>query len=107
MLLKLFYNLILDSFLMIYFVYILYSDSFNIHYIGQTDNLEDRLNRHNKGYERSTRPYIPWKLIWRTEKPDRGSALILERKLKNLNRSRLITFIIKYSDGTVGCDENG
>ena len=60
--------------------------------------------RHNNGYEKSTKNGIPWKLIWKTEKADRSSAMILEKKLKNMTRSKLIDFINKYSEKGVGPD---
>ncbi|MFY0651860.1 MAG: GIY-YIG nuclease family protein, partial [Cyclobacteriaceae bacterium] len=72
-----------------YTVYILYSKKLDSYYKGQTANLEDRLRRHNAGYEKSTTPGIPWRLVWSTKKPTRGEALVLERKLKNLNRIQL------------------
>jgi putative endonuclease len=80
-----------------FFVYILYSPSFDKYYIGQTANITDRLYRHNSGFEKSTSPYIPWKMIWSTEKPTRGEALVLEKKLKNLSKDRILQFIQKYS----------
>ena len=79
------------------YVYILFSEAFGKYYIGQTANINDRLTRHNKGYEKATSPYIPWKLIWFTEKSNRGDALLLEKKLKNLSQKRIIQFIKKYS----------
>jgi len=82
-----------------YKVYILYSHKTDFFYKGQTSNLTDRLQRHNSGLERFTKAGIPWILIWSTEKPTRGEAIDLERKLKNLSRKRTIEFILKYSDG--------
>jgi putative endonuclease len=83
-----------------YFVYILFSAGHDKYYIGQTNNLEGRLDRHNKGMENFTAKYLPWTMIWHTSKPDRSSAMILERKLKNLSRQRLVAFIHKYSKGS-------
>ncbi|HEX4956664.1 MAG TPA: GIY-YIG nuclease family protein [Lacibacter sp.] len=79
-----------------FFVYILYSEKFDRFYIGQTENIADRLERHNNGYEKATRPYTPWILKCVIKKSTRGEALILERKLKNLNREKLQLFIMKY-----------
>ena len=79
-----------------YFVYILYSETGNRYYIGQTNNIEDRLIRHNNGYEKSTAPYKPWKLVLMLEKETRSEALILEKKIKNLNTKDLLKFIEKY-----------
>jgi putative endonuclease len=78
---------------MSYWVYIIYSESTDSYYKGQTDNLTERLIRHSSGWEKSTKYGAPWKLIWSTEKVDRSSALKLEKKLKNLSRIRLIKFI--------------
>ena len=82
---------------MTYYVYILYSASADRYYIGQTNDIEDRLKRHNSGAERATHPYTPWEIIWYTEKPDRSAAMTLEKKLKNLSRERIQNFIQKYS----------
>ena len=83
---------------MSYWVYILYSESTNNFYKGQTVDLKERITRHNSGFEKATRHGVPWQLIWSTEKPDRSSAVVLEQKLKNLSRKRLIEFISKYRE---------
>jgi putative endonuclease len=80
-----------------YYVYILASVSFERYYVGQTSDVEARLARHNRGAEPSTSPYLPWKLAWKGEKPTRGEAMKLEKKLKNLSRLRIKAFIEKYS----------
>ena len=80
-----------------FYVYILYSSRSDRYYIGQTQNFNERLNRHNNGYESATSPYIPWVLVCLIEKPTRSEAMLLEKKLKNLNRQRLLAFIEKYS----------
>jgi putative endonuclease len=33
-------------------------------YVGLTDTVERRVNQHNKGQNRSTKPYKPFKLIY-------------------------------------------
>jgi putative endonuclease len=83
--------------LFMYWVYILYSDNFKRFYIGQTNDLSKRLRRHNDGYEKSTSPFIPWRLVCKIQKDSRSEAVILERKLKNLNTEDLNKFINKYS----------
>ncbi|MBL7813235.1 MAG: GIY-YIG nuclease family protein [Bacteroidetes bacterium] len=80
-----------------YFVYILYSTSHNRYYIGQTSDFDSRLNRHNSGYEKSTSPYKPWRVVLVLHKESRKEAIILERKLKNLNTEDLKKFIQKYT----------
>ena len=91
--------------MMPHFVYILYSESIDKFYKGQTDDIHGRLIRHNNGYESATRNGIPWILLWKIEKPTRSSAMILEQKLKNLSKKRLLEFLLKYSEGVEGPDE--
>jgi len=79
-----------------FFVYILYSTGFDKFYIGQTKEIRNRLDRHNAGTEKATKPYRPWNLMWVTEKSSRAEVMQLERKLKNLSKERLRAFIQKY-----------
>ena len=81
---------------MIYQVYILYSEEHDRFYIGQTADLDARLIRHNSKMEKATKPYCPWVLRFSIEKETRSGAMILENKLKNLNKIRLIQFMKKY-----------
>ena len=48
---------------MTHYVYILQSESVGKHYCGETQNIEDRIERHNLGISKSTKSGIPWKLI--------------------------------------------
>lgn len=47
-------------------------------------NFDNRLKRHNAGYEKYTRKYRPRRLALKIEKESRSEAIILERKLKNM-----------------------
>ena len=87
-----------------YYVYILYSASHDKYYIGQTNDVGQRLKRHNNGLEKFTSPYSPWISKCVIEKTTRGEAMILEKKLKNLNRQKLQKFIEKYSPVSWGRD---
>lgn len=80
-----------------FYVYIIYSLDFDKFYIGQTQNFQERILRHNSGYEKATSPYIPWVKKCVLEKSSRYEAMVLEKKLKNLNRERLLLFIGKYA----------
>jgi len=75
---------------MVYYVYIIYSESHDKYYIGQTSDFAERIRRHNKGLEKFTSPYCPWTRICVIEKSNRSEAVKLEKKLKNLNRIKLI-----------------
>src|SRR5258705_145955 len=90
------------AFLMIYFVYILISQKDNSFYIGQTNNIDDRLKRHNAGQERYTKTKVPWKLFWFIQVPSRSEAMRLERNIKNLKSRKRILRLKKGSVGQEG-----
>jgi len=47
-----------------YYVYILKSKKLEKIYIGFTYDLKKRLIKHNSGYVLSTKPYVPWRLVY-------------------------------------------
>ena len=47
-----------------YYCYILLSQKFHIFYYGSTKSLRSRLKLHNEGKVKSTKPHLPWKLVW-------------------------------------------
>ena len=63
-------------------VYAINSISRNYIYVGMTNDLDRRLFDHNSGYNRTTKPYSPFTLIYREEFPDRASARKKEKYLK-------------------------
>ncbi|MBT8272221.1 MAG: GIY-YIG nuclease family protein [Bacteroidia bacterium] len=73
-----------------YFVYILYSFKREKYYVGQTENISKRLDRHNLGHVKSTKSGIPWKLIWKIELESRSKALLLEKKIKKRGAKRYL-----------------
>ena len=64
-------------------VYAISSKTRNYIYVGLTSNLEKRIEFHNKGYERTTCPYRPFRLIYIEKYADRPSARIREKYLKS------------------------
>jgi putative endonuclease len=81
---------------MSFWVYIIFSEKYDRFYIGQTNDLDGRIERHNSGYVESTKSFRPWVLKLALSKDNRSESMVLEKKLKNLNRLRLIEFIEKY-----------
>ena len=65
-----------------YYTYILQSEKTGRLYIGQTRDVSKRITEHNAGLSRSTRGYIPWKLLHYEELNNRHEAMKLEHKLK-------------------------
>ena len=64
-------------------VYALKSLRRNYIYVGMTQNLTERFSRHNKGYERTTKPYRPFKLIFSEKFNSRKEARVREKYLKS------------------------
>jgi putative endonuclease len=71
-----------------YIVYILFSKSSLKYYTGQTDNLENRLHRHNSGLSLSTKSGKPWELIYQIQFSTRSEAMLLEQKIKKRGAKR-------------------
>jgi putative endonuclease len=65
-----------------FFVYIIQSEKDGSYYIGSTNNLDDRIQRHNQGRSSYTKSKRPWKLIYTEEHPDRSSAAKRETEIK-------------------------
>jgi len=79
-----------------YHTYVLYSIEFARFYIGQTNNLGQRISKHNNREVRSTKAYVPWELVWHMSFETRSESMCRERKLKNLkSQKRLIQFMKK------------
>jgi predicted GIY-YIG superfamily endonuclease len=79
-----------------FYVYILQSTSNDSFYKGSTNDLLRRFKEHNSGKDFATRRFLPWNLVWFTNKPSKAEAYQLEKKLKNLSAIRTIEFINKY-----------
>ncbi len=47
-----------------HYCYILLSSKSHKFYFGSANNLKERIKLHNFGRVKSTKPYMPWKLIW-------------------------------------------
>ena len=73
-----------------YTVYIVYSQKRSRYYVGQTDNIKERLIRHNKGLVPSTKTGVPWNLVFTLKVENRSEALILEKKIKKRGAKRYI-----------------
>ena len=77
-----------------YYVYILRSEKDSSYYIGQTQNLEDRLSRHNSGQSLSTKYKIPWKLVYTERFDSRSQAVKREIAIKKRKSRKYIEKLI-------------
>jgi putative endonuclease len=65
-----------------FFVYVLHSLSRNYIYVGMTSDIKRRVEDHNNGYNKTTKPYRPFKLMLVEEYPTRVLAREREKYLK-------------------------
>ncbi len=78
-----------------YYVYAIKSLVNDWIYVGMTDDIKRRLKQHNSGHNKSTKPYIPFKLVYFEEQPDREHARKREKYLKSASGKRWLKFQIK------------
>ena len=71
-------------------VYILFSEKSSTYYVGQTADIEKRVQRHNQGYVRSTKNGIPWVIVLQIKVLTRSEAVVLERKIKKRGAKRFL-----------------
>ena len=73
-----------------YFVYLIESLKDGKYYIGQTNNLEERLNYHNTGRCKYTKNRGPWILKGYKSFPSRAEAMREEKRIKKLKNRTAI-----------------
>jgi putative endonuclease len=66
-----------------YVVYVLESLKDTRHYIGQTSDLNRRIQEHNQGRVRWTKTHRPWKVLHIEEFENRTAAIKREQYLKS------------------------
>jgi putative endonuclease len=66
-----------------YYVYAIKSRDHVWIYVGMSANLEQRLDEHNRGKNKSTRHYLPFILVYSETHSDRFTARAREKYLKS------------------------
>ena len=73
-----------------FFVYILYSESKDRHYIGYSENPERRLSYHNQGFTKSTKAGAPWKIVYTEKFETKSEAIKREKFIKRMKSKAFI-----------------
>ena len=81
-----------------FYVYVLKSLKDKRHYIGQTNDLRDRLYRHNRGFVPATKNRIPFELVYAEEVNSRKEAMNRERYLKSLKGGKSFKRLINIGE---------
>ena len=82
-----------------YYTYILYSKSINKYYVGYTENLELRIERHNSGWGKYSSRGIPWELIYSESFSTKSEAIKRENEIKRWKSRAMIEKLIKSAGG--------
>ena len=75
------------------YTYILKNEEGDL-YIGQTNNLRERIERHNKNRVTSTKKKGSWKMVWQKVFDNKSEAMKYERYLKSLKNKKYLEKII-------------
>lgn len=79
---------------MSFFVYILFSNSLDKFYVGHTQNLTDRIYRHNNSGSKSTKSASDWKLVYSEQFSNRSAAYKREMEIKKKKSRKYIQNLI-------------
>ncbi|MBI3662396.1 MAG: GIY-YIG nuclease family protein [Acidobacteria bacterium] len=82
---------------MSFFLYILQSTATGRFYIGQTQNLQERVAYHNANYSPALKNRGPWKLLYSEEFAARSEAVRRESYIKRQKDRRFIERLVSAS----------
>ena len=80
-----------------YFIYIIKSKVDGSFYTGQCQNIQERLQHHNKGYTKSTKAKIPWNIVYYEKYDTRSEAVRRELEVKKKKSRQYIEELISKS----------
>jgi len=83
-----------------HFVYIIYSKKLNKFYIGETHDIDFRLERHNNNYydNKWTKTGAPWVLFFEIECASKACALKIEKHIKRMKSKKYIQNLKAYPE---------
>ncbi|MBI9038166.1 MAG: GIY-YIG nuclease family protein [Bacteroidales bacterium] len=84
---------------MTYYFYILFSHQTDKYYIGHTNNLSDRLRKHNTNHKGFTGKANDWQIVFLEKFNSKSEAFVRERQVKKWkNRQRIEKLISNDSE---------
>jgi putative endonuclease len=87
---------------MTYYVYILYSETINQYYVGQTQNIEERLQQHRNSRNKSTKKASDWVLVYSEVFAFRADSVNRESEIKKKKSRKYIENLIQKGSNTIG-----
>ena len=80
-----------------FLVYIIESLKDQSYYVGHTQDIKDRLKRHNEGRSKSTKNKTPWKLVYTEEYETKSEATKRECRIKKMKSRKYIDELINQN----------
>jgi putative endonuclease len=87
---------------MAYYVYVLRGEKDGSFYIGHTADLDERIQRHNRGRSSYTKTKLPWKLIYQEEFLSRSEVMKREMEIKRMKSREYIERLVRASRAGLG-----
>jgi putative endonuclease len=75
-------------------LYILYSKKLDRYYVGYTNDLERRLEEHNRIKGKYTDRGIPWVMVYKEVYQNKKDAMYRERFIKNMKSRKYIIDLV-------------
>jgi putative endonuclease len=82
-----------------FYIYILKSINSNHYYIGHTSKLQERLSNHNSGLVKSTKKYLPWKIVYTETFRTKSEAYKRELQIKSYKGGNAFKKLINSVSG--------
>ncbi len=76
-----------------FFAYILFSESTDKYYVGSTQDIHKRLDRHNKKQMIATKAGVPWTIVWFEIFYTRAEAYSKEMDIKKKKSRKYIEWL--------------
>lgn len=80
-----------------FYVYIIQSENDGSFYIGSTNNLAERIERHSQGRSKYTKSKRPWRLRHSEEFETRSEAVKRENQIKRRKKKDYIEKLVRTS----------
>ncbi len=78
-----------------FYIYIIYSEKIDRYYVGQTENVEERLISHSAGISPYTSISDDWKLVYTESFESRNEAILREKEIKKKKSRKYIEWLFK------------
>jgi putative endonuclease len=82
------------GFLIMFYLYIIYSAKLDRYYVGYTADIEVRIVQHNSGLSSFTSKANDWKLVYKEQYPNREEAHKRELEIKSKKSRKYIEWLI-------------